>query len=31
DKEKVRQRWQEWLEYEADMIKSLEVRGDRIH
>lgn len=30
-KEKVRQRWQEWLEYEADIINNLEVRGDRIH
>lgn len=30
-KEKVRQRWQEWLEYEADVINNLEVRGDRIH
>ena len=30
-KEKVRQRWQEWLEYEAGVITSLEVRGDRIH
>ena len=31
DKEKVRRRWKEWLEYEADVIKNLEVRGDRIH
>jgi len=31
DKEKVRKRWAEWLEYEADVIKNLEVRGDRIH
>ena len=30
-KEKVRSRWQEWLAYEADVIKKLEVRGDRIH
>jgi tRNA-(ms[2]io[6]A)-hydroxylase len=31
DKEKVRSRWKEWLEYEAGIISKLEVRGDRIH
>ena len=31
EKEKVRRRWAEWLEYEATVIKHLEVRGDRIH
>ena len=31
DKDKVRKRWAEWLEYEADIILNLEVRGDRIH
>ncbi len=31
DKEKVRQRWKEWLVYEAEVIEALEVRGDRIH
>ncbi len=31
DKEKVRRRWKEWLEYEAEIIQKLEVRGDRIH
>ena len=31
DKEKVRRRWKEWLDYEAEVIKNLEVRGDRIH
>src|SRR6188768_2796340 len=31
DKEKVRKRWQEWLAYEAGVIKSLEPRGDRMH
>src|SRR6478672_4695359 len=31
DKEKVRKRWQEWLEYEAKLISRLDVRGDRIH
>ena len=31
DKEKVRTRWAEWLNYEATHIQSLEVRGDRMH
>jgi len=31
DKEKVRRRWKKWLEYEADVISKLEIRGDRIH
>lgn len=31
DKETVRRRWQQWLEYEAEVIKRLEVRGDRMH
>jgi tRNA-(ms[2]io[6]A)-hydroxylase len=31
DKEKVRRRWKEWLEYEAEVMQQLEVRGDRIH
>jgi tRNA-(ms[2]io[6]A)-hydroxylase len=31
DKEKVRARWNEWLLYEADVIKDIAVRGDRIH
>lgn len=31
DKEKVRARWAEWLEFEAGVINHLEVRGDRIH
>ncbi len=31
DKEKVLKRWSEWLTYEAEIIKTLEVRGDRIH
>ena len=30
-KETVRHRWAEWLRYEAGVIRSLEVRGDRIH
>jgi tRNA 2-(methylsulfanyl)-N6-isopentenyladenosine37 hydroxylase len=31
DKEKVRKRWKEWLDYEARVMSSLEVRGDRMH
>jgi tRNA-(ms[2]io[6]A)-hydroxylase len=30
-KEIVRDRWQQWLEYEAGIVPLLEVRGDRIH
>ena len=30
-KEKVRARWKQWLAYEAEVIKNLEVRGDRVH
>jgi tRNA 2-(methylsulfanyl)-N6-isopentenyladenosine37 hydroxylase len=29
--EKVKKRWQEWLEIEAKIIAGLEVRGDRMH
>ena len=31
EKEKVRKRWADWLQYEAIVIDHLEVRGDRIH
>lgn len=31
EKEKVRSRWAEWLQYEAGIIQQLTVRGDRIH
>jgi tRNA 2-(methylsulfanyl)-N6-isopentenyladenosine37 hydroxylase len=31
EKETVRKRWKEWLQYEAEIVKNLEVRGDRIH
>ena len=31
NKEKVRKRWADWLEYETDVINNLEIRGDRIH
>lgn len=27
----VMQRWQEWLAYEAEVMKTLNVRGDRMH
>ncbi len=30
-KEKVLNRWNEWLDYEAGIMKNLNVRGDRIH
>lgn len=30
-KDKVRKRWQQWLEYEAGVMKELAIRGDRIH
>lgn len=30
-REKVRKRWQQWLEYEAGLMKDLELRGDRVH
>lgn len=31
DKDKVKHRWQQWLTYEAMVMKTLELRGDRIH
>ena len=31
EKEKVRARWKQWIEYEREVMKGLEVRGDRIH
>ncbi|MFT3674607.1 MAG: tRNA-(ms[2]io[6]A)-hydroxylase [Chitinophagaceae bacterium] len=31
DKDKVRKRWEEWLQYEAAIIEKLDVRGDRMH
>ena len=31
EKDKVRNRWAQWLQYETDIIKNLTVRGDRIH
>jgi tRNA-(ms[2]io[6]A)-hydroxylase len=29
--EKVWERWQEWLDYEAGVMKSMDIRGDRMH
>lgn len=29
--ELVNERWQEWLEREAEILKTLEIKGDRIH
>lgn len=31
DKEKVKRRWNEWLQHEVVIMQNLEVRGDRIH
>jgi tRNA-(ms[2]io[6]A)-hydroxylase len=31
DKDKVRKRWSEWLQYEAGLIENLTPRGDRMH
>jgi tRNA 2-(methylsulfanyl)-N6-isopentenyladenosine37 hydroxylase len=31
DKEKVRCRWQEWLQHETVIMQTLEPRGDRMH
>ncbi|MDO6437163.1 tRNA-(ms[2]io[6]A)-hydroxylase [Cyclobacterium sp. 1_MG-2023] len=31
DPEKVERRWQEWLNHEKNVMKDLEVRGDRMH
>jgi tRNA 2-(methylsulfanyl)-N6-isopentenyladenosine37 hydroxylase len=31
DKDTVRRRWKEWLDYEVGVMETTEVRGDRIH
>ena len=31
DEEKVKERWQEYLKYEADIMDELSLRGDRMH
>ena len=30
-KPKVRKRWKEWLEFEKNLMQTMELRGDRIH
>jgi tRNA 2-(methylsulfanyl)-N6-isopentenyladenosine37 hydroxylase len=31
DRDQVRIRWQEWLDHEVEIMKDMEIRGDRIH
>jgi len=31
DEDLVKKRWQEWLDIEAEILKNLELRGDRVH
>ncbi len=31
DHDAVMSRWQEWLDYEAELMKEMELRGDRMH
>lgn len=31
DKQRVRNRWQEWLAHEIEIMNTIDVRGDRIH
>ena len=31
DPELVNKRWQEWLSYEAEVLQTIELRGDRMH
>ena len=31
EEEKVRKRWKEYLEYEAEVMEKMELRGDRMH
>ncbi len=31
EKDKVKKRWNEWLEYETAVLKKMELRGDRMH
>jgi tRNA 2-(methylsulfanyl)-N6-isopentenyladenosine37 hydroxylase len=30
-KDKVRKRWKQWLQYENQVMKEIDIRGDRIH
>lgn len=31
DKEQVLERWEEWLQYEAEVMQNMSLRGDRMH
>lgn len=31
DPDKVNRRWQEWLTFEAEVLRNMELRGDRMH
>jgi tRNA-(ms[2]io[6]A)-hydroxylase len=31
DKDKVKKRWNEWVEYEAEILQEMELKGDRMH
>ena len=31
DPEEVKKRWQEYLDYEAEVMNEMELRGDRMH
>lgn len=31
DKSTVRARWKQWLEYESELMRQMELRGDRMH
>jgi len=31
DKETVMNRWDEWLQYEAEIMQNIALRGDRVH
>lgn len=30
-KDKVKKRWEEWLEFEAELMQRIEIKGERIH
>lgn len=31
EEEKVKTRWKQWLDHEANVLQNLEIRGDRVH
>lgn len=31
EEEKVKNRWKQWLDHEAEVLNNLEIRGDRVH